>query len=226
MNYHNITKSDMLNGTGLRVVLWVSGCSLHCKNCHNPQTWSPDSGICFDENAKQELFEELGKDYISGITFTGGHPLERCNVYEILRLTKEIREKFPEKTIWVYTGYALEDLIFWNIISEEAYIKDVMEVLHTIDVLVDGRYVDELRDPKLHWVGSSNQRVIDTKATLEKLDMEYIKESFGDQKSPGNSTTYDHDGISRYVANAIVLKESIHYEDEPCSDYKTCGCGE
>ena len=108
MRYHNITKDDMLNGDGLRVVLWVSGCDHCCKECQNPITWDPNSGLIFDESAKKELFDELEKSYVSGITFSGGDPLHANNIYEIKELAKEIRTKFPEKTIWLYTGCTWE----------------------------------------------------------------------------------------------------------------------
>ena len=111
MNYHNITYPDMNNGDGLRVVLWLSGCNHHCMNCQNPQTWNPDSGIKFDSAAKEELFRELEKDYISGITFTGGDPLHENNVDEVLSLVYEIKDKYPNKTIWIYSGYTLENTL-------------------------------------------------------------------------------------------------------------------
>ena len=98
----------MNNGSGLRVVLWLSGCNHHCKNCQNPQTWDVNSGILFDKSAKEELFRELGKDYISGITLTGGDPLHENNLDEVISLIKEIRERFPSKTIWLYTGYVVK----------------------------------------------------------------------------------------------------------------------
>ena len=150
MNYHNITKDDMLNGDGLRVVLWVSGCNHHCFNCQNPQTWDENSGIPFDDNAEKELFEALDKPYISGITFSGGDPLYPNNRNEITRLAKRIKTELPNKTIWLYTGYKHEE------------VKD-LEIMQYIDILVDGEFIQELADPKLHWRGSSNQRVIDVK---------------------------------------------------------------
>ena len=104
MNYHNITKVDMLNGDGLRVVLWLAGCNHMCKDCQNPETWDECGGIPFDNYAKEELFEELGKDYVSGITFSGGDPLFPKNRDEVLSLLQEIDKKFPNKTIWMYTG--------------------------------------------------------------------------------------------------------------------------
>lgn len=155
MNYHNITKDDMLNGEGLRVVLWVSGCSHHCKNCQNPITWDPDDGLPFDEAAKAELFAELEKPYISGITLSGGDPLYCGNRGAIGELVKEIKTKFPKKNIWLYTGYT------WEAISDLLF-------LPYIDVLIDGKFVESLKDTKLHWRGSSNQRIIDVKASLEQ----------------------------------------------------------
>lgn len=155
MRYHNITKDDMKNGDGLRVVLWVAGCSHHCKGCQNPMTWDPLGGIPFDQDAKKEIFEELEKDYISGITFTGGDPLHELNRTEIQELAAEIKEKYPEKTIWLYTGDCWEEL------RHNPFIKYV-------DVLVDGEYREEERDVKLLWKGSKNQRVIDVKASLHR----------------------------------------------------------
>ncbi len=157
MRYHNITKDDMLNGDGLRVVLWVAGCSHCCKGCQNPITWDPDGGLPFDDAAKQEIFDLLDKSYISGITFSGGDPLYCSNRLDVRALVEEIKEKYPDKTIWLYTGYKWEEI--WH-----------YPMMKNIDVLVDGKYVEELRDTKLLWKGSSNQRVIDVKATLEKSD--------------------------------------------------------
>lgn len=193
MNYHNITYPDMLNGDGLRVVLWLSGCSHHCKGCQNPQTWDTNSGIPFNKEAKEELFRELNNDYISGITFSGGDPLHENNLDEVLQLITEIRAEYPNKTIWLYTGFTwnqtmskqsemdhaiqvLEESrykhIFYNKNDIFEYKPDIYslrkEIISQCDVLVDGRYVDELRDISLHWRGSSNQRVIDVQKSLEK----------------------------------------------------------
>ncbi len=153
MRYHNITKDDMLNGDGLRVVLWVSGCNHCCKGCQNPITWDPDGGLLFDEGAKQEIFEQLNKSYISGITFSGGDPLHPNNSLDVRNLMAEIREKYPTKTIWLYTGESWENM----------YDSPIMKY---IDVIVDGEFhIDEL-DTKLLWKGSKNQRVIDVQASL------------------------------------------------------------
>ena len=152
MRYHNITKDDMLNGDGLRVVLWLAGCTHHCKNCQNPITWDPNGGIPFDEDAKQEIFEELEKDYVDGITFSGGDPLLEQNREELTGLIREIRSLFPEKTIWLYTGY------LWEEISD-------LELIDDLNVLVDGEFMEDLKDNNLPWIGSANQRFIDVQMT-------------------------------------------------------------
>ena len=158
MRYHNITKEDMLNGEGLRSVLWVAGCTHHCKNCHNPITWDIDGGIPFDDAAKQELFESLDKDYVSGVTFSGGDPLHPKNRDEVFKLAKEIKEKFPNKTVWVYSGF------LWDDFKKNASMKYV-------DVFCDGEFVEDLKDERIPWVGSSNQRVIDVQKSLATGDV-------------------------------------------------------
>ena len=154
MHYHNITKDDMLNGEGLRVVLWVSGCSHHCEGCHNPITWNAEGGIPFDAAAERELLEILGRDYISGITFSGGDPLYEGNREEIARLAKKIKLEYSDKSIWLYTGYRWEEI-------------SALPLMQYIDVLVDGRFVADLKDTKLHWKGSFNQRIIDVQKSLK-----------------------------------------------------------
>lgn len=157
MRYHNITKDDMKNGDGLRVVLWVAGCSHHCKECQNPITWDPDNGLLFDESAREEIFEQLEKPYISGITFSGGDPLHPANRLEIRDLCEEIKNRFPDKTIWLYTGDSWESIYHYPIMK-------------FVDVCVDGEFMIEKRDVTLMWKGSSNQRVINVRKTLEGTD--------------------------------------------------------
>lgn len=162
MKYHNITHDDMLNGEGLRVVLWVSGCSHGCKECHNKITWDANTGLEFDEKAKKEIYTSLDKNYIKGITFSGGDPLYKSNIKEVTSLCKEIKEKYKnQKDIWLYTGYVFEE------------VKN-LEIINYIDVLVDGKYEKDLGDNKLKWVGSSNQRVIDIKGSIENKKVEKI----------------------------------------------------
>ncbi len=158
MRYHNITKDDMLNGDGLRVVLWVAGCNHCCKGCQNPITWDVDGGLNFDEEAKKEIFDQLDRKYISGITFSGGDPLHPANRADVRSLAMEIKEKYPDKTIWLYTGY------MWEEIAE-------MAVMKYLDVVVEGPFILERRDVKLLWKGSDNQRVVNVKATLASEDI-------------------------------------------------------
>jgi anaerobic ribonucleoside-triphosphate reductase activating protein len=157
MNYLGIDKSSISNGPGVRVVLWVAGCKVHCKGCQNPESWDFHAGKVFDDNAKQELFDALSRPYIRGITISGGNPLDRpC---EVFRLVTEIKTKFPNKDIWLYSGYTYDEIR----LSRERF-KGLMGV----DVLVDGPYIEEQRDITLAFRGSKNQRLIDVKETLKQ----------------------------------------------------------
>lgn len=155
MRYHNITKDDMLNGTGLRVVLWVAGCNHGCKGCQNPVTWDICGGLPFDEAAKEEIFAELRKPYIEGITFSGGDPLHPENRKDVEKLITEISLNFPDKNIWLYTGFSWDEVKY-------------LPLMEKLDVLVDGRFIETLKDTKLYWRGSSNQKVINVKESLGK----------------------------------------------------------
>ena len=155
MRYHNITKDDMLNGDGLRVVLGVAGCSHGCKDCQNPITWDPQGGLPFTEEEKKEIFQELDKAYISGITFSGGDPLHPANIREVTALAREIRQRYPEKTIWLYTGYLWKEIVD-------------LEIVNYLDVVVDGKFISAQKDITLPWRGSSNQKVIDVPSTLKE----------------------------------------------------------
>ena len=177
MNYIEIENESVCNGDGLRVVLWCSGCSLHCRGCQNPQTWDATSGILFDNQAKEEIFEQLSKPYIAGLTLSGGHPLEDYNVEEIYKLVKEVKEKFPKKTIWLYTGFEWNSLMskvyqptFPNKDSEHIIEihKKRQEIISLCNIVVDGEYIDEQKDLTLKWRGSSNQRVIDVKQSIKQ----------------------------------------------------------
>jgi len=148
----------MLNGNDLRVVLWLSGCTHACAGCQNPITWDMNGGLIFDEIAKAELFKELTKDYIAGVTFSGGDPLHPANREDLELLIQEIRTKFPSKNIWLYTGFT------WNEIKGLSFVP-------YIDVIVDGKFKIDLLDKQLHWKGSSNQNVIDVKNSLAKNEL-------------------------------------------------------
>lgn len=154
MRYHDITKDDMKNGDGLRVVLWVAGCSHHCPGCQNPVTWDPEDGLPFDRAAEEEIFGQLEQEYISGLTLSGGDPLYEGNREAVTELVRKVKSRYPKKTIWLYTGYRWEE------------IRD-LEVIRDIDVVVDGCYIQEERDITLEWRGSANQRVIDVPKTRE-----------------------------------------------------------
>lgn len=163
----------MLNGTGLRVCLWCSGCDHHCKNCQNPITWNPYDGVDFDDKAKKEIFDELSKEYISGITLTGGDPLHNENLKNVLNLVNEIRLLYPEKTIWLYSGFTWEQIMYPVVTDDfnperDRLMKMRREIVKQCDVLVDGRYEEDKRDVTYHWAGSTNQRVIDVMKTLEQ----------------------------------------------------------
>ena len=169
MNYHNITYPDMNNGDGLRVVLWLSGCSHHCYNCQNPQTWDANSGIPFDESAKKELFRELDKDYISGLTLTGGDPLFESNLDGVLELVNEIRLLFPNKSIWLYSGYTWSEIFNDGVyLTRDCAGWKRREIVKKCEVLVDGRYIDSQRNVQAKWRGSDNQRVINIQESLKQ----------------------------------------------------------
>ena len=149
MKIIRIDKDNMLNGDGLRAVVWTSGCSHRCPGCHNPETWDYDYGHVMTTEEKEFLLNYLSNDYVAGVTFSGGDPLFNQNRDGVLELCKEFKEKYPNKSIWVYTGFTLEYLE-----------REFPEILKYVDVLVDGPFVQSLADVKYHWAGSTNQRVI------------------------------------------------------------------
>lgn len=177
INYHNITYPDQNNGDGLRVVLWLSGCDHHCYNCQNPITWDANGGLLFDEKAKEELFRELDKDYISGLTLTGGDPLYYENLDDVLSLVCEVHKSFPNKTIWLYTGYSIDIFEVTNSDHTEIVTSpktntnyDLIRanIISKCNVVIDGQYVESQKDISLKWRGSKNQRCIDIKKSLKR----------------------------------------------------------
>ena len=214
MKFHNITTDDMLNGDGLRTVLWVSGCSHHCKGCQNPITWDPHVGVEFDEKAKEELFEKLEPDYISGLTLSGGDPLFEYNLQEIQKLIIEVRNKFPEKTIWLYTGYEIVDL--YKNRNRSAIDALRWDIVTRLDVLCEGKFVEELKDVNYPWVGSTNQMVVDIPKTMRNAligdGIIYAYES--DPKCDFDQTIYDldiYDPEGKLNENPIyVVKTDAH----------------
>lgn len=165
MYYGNLKKCDIANGIGVRVTLFVSGCTNHCPDCFQPQTWDFDYGKPFTDETKEEIFAELDKPFINGLTVLGGEPFEPRNQRELLPLLREVREKYPDKTIWCFTGFRLDDELLRDGSYPRCEATDGM--LACINVLVDGRFVKELKDISLQFRGSRNQRVIDMDRTRE-----------------------------------------------------------
>ncbi len=163
MNYGAIKKTDISNGTGVRVALFVSGCTHHCKGCFNPETWNFNYGKPFTKETEEELLEALSKTYINGLSLLGGEPMEPENQRVLLPFVKQVKSLYPEKDIWCYTGYDYErDLLH----DSRARCECTDELLSYIDVLVDGEFVEEQKDISLQFRGSSNQKIIDVKASL------------------------------------------------------------
>ena len=165
MRYNKIRKMDISNGPGVRVSIFMQGCAFHCKNCFNPETWDFKQGKEFTDETVNRVLELADKEYIEGLSILGGEPMHPTNIEGTTRLAKKFKEKFPDKTIWVWSGFLFDrDL------------KD-KEVLKYIDVLIDGQYVDEKHDFRLKWRGSSNQRVIDVKESLKQGEVVLMKDN-------------------------------------------------
>ena len=160
MKYAKIKKTDVANGPGVRVSIFVSGCHHHCEGCFNSEAWDFNYGNNFTEDTIQEIIEAMNHDYITGLSLLGGEPFELINQKGLLPLLKKVKEVYPEKTIWAYSGYLYDEL-------KEMDYPETKEILSLIDVLVDGKFVESLKDPNLYFRGSSNQRVIDMKKTLK-----------------------------------------------------------
>ena len=155
MRYNQIRKMDIADGPGVRVSIFFQGCAFHCKNCFNSETWDFNGGKEFTIETIDKVLDLCSEDYIKGLSILGGEPMHPANIEGTLTLAQAFKERYPNKNLWVWTGFLFEQL------------KN-QEVLKYIDVLVDGQYVDELRDPRLKWKGSSNQRVIDVQKSLKQ----------------------------------------------------------
>ena len=165
MNYGNIKNFDVANGAGVRVTLFVSGCTNHCEHCFQPQTWDFDYGEPFTRETEDKLLDMLAVPYIRGLTVLGGEPFEPSNQRALLPFLRRVREAYPAKDIWAFSGFTLEEL---QTDGYRARCEATDEMLSFIDVLVDGRYVHALRNLSLKFRGSSNQRLIDMRATRER----------------------------------------------------------
>lgn len=164
MNYGQIKKCDIADGEGVRVSLFVSGCTHHCKGCFNPETWNFEYGDPFTQEVQEDILKSLAPSYIAGLTLLGGEPFEPENQRALLPFLKEVRKRYPDKNIWCYTGYTLEkDLLSDGGVRCEC----TDEMLALIDILVDGEFIEEQKDISLVFRGSANQRVIRLKETLD-----------------------------------------------------------
>lgn len=172
MNYAQMRSMDISNGEGIGVSLFVQGCDFHCKNCFNSETWDFSKGQEWNEKTKNQFLKLVEKPFIQRVSILGGEPLHPKNVQNVLKIVDEIRVSYPTKNIWLYTGYTWEQImhpVITDINSEQLKMLQMRkELVSKCDVLIDGRYIDELRDVSLHWRGSSNQRVINVQETLKQ----------------------------------------------------------
>lgn len=164
MRYNKIRKMDISNGPGVRVSVFFQGCAFHCKNCFNPETWDFESGLEFTDEVIEEILNLCSADHIEGLSLLGGEPWHPNNIEGTTKLAKMFKEKYPTKTIWSWSGFNFEEYL------------SKQEGINYIDVIVDGRFVDELRNPNLKWKGSSNQRVIDVKKSLKKKEVILVED--------------------------------------------------
>lgn len=172
MNYAQIRSMDISNGEGIGVSLFVQGCDFHCKNCFNSETWAFSKGQEWNDKTKNQFLKLIETPFIQRVSILGGEPLHPKNVQNVLKIVDEIRVSYPTKNIWLYTGYTWEQImhpVITDINSEQLKMLQMRkELVSKCNVLIDGRYVDELRDISLHWRGSSNQRVINVQETLKQ----------------------------------------------------------
>lgn len=184
MNYAEIKKNDIANGTGIRVSLFVSGCEHHCKNCFNQETWDFNYGKEYDDNTLCEIIHALNTDIKAGLTVLGGEPLHSNNIDTIATLCQTVKFNFPKKSIWIYTGYTLENLA--KIYSKNTkHFASFLKIMKNIDILVDGPFIEELKNIRLNFRGSSNQRLIDIKKTKLKFDFKTFEISLSEVKTIG-----------------------------------------
>ena len=183
MNYATIKKFDIANGPGVRVSLFVSGCRHHCKNCFNKEAWDFNYGAPLTDTVMEEILDACRPGHITGLSLLGGEPFEKENRAGLIALAKKFRERYPEKTIWCYTGFVLDEELLKKGES------DALELLSLIDMLVDGRFVEELKNLALMFRGSSNQRIIDLPKTLEKREVVLLEGKW--ERTMGSGDIYE-----------------------------------
>ncbi len=235
MNYADIKTIDVQDGDGIRVSIYVSGCHFHCKGCHNKEAWDFNYGKKFDEKTIDYIIDLMDKEYISGLSILGGEPLEIVNQQGLVPLVKKVKQKFPNKTIWCYTGYQFEKDILQDMYKKFSYTKEFLE---NVDIIVDGQFQEDKKLIDLKFRGSTNQKKIDVKASL--INGQAVELKFGDEsryekkenkqpkilfyrefKEKQNHNTDEFD--FNYIQNSIDTKEEniIPFLPESWADYKT-----
>jgi anaerobic ribonucleoside-triphosphate reductase activating protein len=207
MNYADIKDVDIQDGQGIRTSLYVSGCHFHCKECHNKEAWDFNYGKKFDEEAKQRLFTNLSHNYVEGLSLLGGEPLEKVNQQGLLPFIREVKEKFPDKTIWCWTGYDFEKDILNDMYKKYDYTKELMSY---IDIIVDGQFEIDKKIVDLKFRGSYNQRQIDVKESLKQGKL--VRLQFGDE--------YRYEDILEDTKASLEEKEEVTKEVEKSKIYK------
>lgn len=199
MNYADIKDIDIQDGQGIRTSLYVSGCHFHCKECHNKEAWDFSFGKKFDDSAKKRILKNLEKEYIEGLSLLGGEPLELINQQALVPFIREVKEKFPSKDIWCWTGYDFEKDILNNMYKKYSFTK---ELLKYIDIIIDGQFEVEKHLVNLKFRGSYNQRMVDVQESLRRNTL--IKLQFGDEYRYEESTVKGIEENMGYIPNIAV----------------------
>lgn len=207
MNYADIKTVDIQDGTGIRVSIYVSGCHFHCKGCHNKEAWDFNYGKKFDETTINYIINAMDHEYISGLSILGGEPMELANQQALVGLVKKVKEIYPQKTIWCYTGYKFKEDLLEKMYKEYSYTK---ELLNNIDIIVDGEFIEEKKLVDLKFRGSTNQKKIDVKASLKIGRIVELK--FGDEER--------YENIEKKQENSKVLIFKEFKIDEKSSSKK------
>lgn len=207
MNYADIKTVDIQDGTGIRVSIYVSGCHFHCKGCHNKEAWDFNYGKKFDETTINYIINAMDHEYISGLSILGGEPMELANQQALVGLVKKVKEIYPQKTIWCYTGYKFKEDLLEKMYKEYSYTK---ELLNNIDIIVDGEFIEEKKLVDLKFRGSINQKKIDVKASLKTGRIVELK--FGDEER--------YENIEKKQENSKVLIFKEFKIDEKSSSKK------
>lgn len=213
MNYADIKTVDIQDGDGIRVSIYVSGCHFHCKGCHNKEAWDFNYGKKFESSTIDYILDLMNYDYIAGLSILGGEPLELVNQQGLVELVQKVKAKFPEKTIWCYTGYDFEKDVFGKMYKEYTYTQDL---LRNIDIMVDGEFQEQNKLVDLKFRGSTNQKKIDVQASLKLGKVVTLK--FGDEARYEEKTKNpkviffkefekDHEDATKEAVHAVVIPD-------------------